>query len=176
MKRLFFILLLICGFATTANAQFYGDTFFFVQVGVEIKSSTSIAVFDYNGSGDLSIRTLKAREVIEKYNNGTLYSYLAQAKHNEERDYSIDSSKYTVYSYKYVDHVEPQSIWTGSGWSTTWNYVYNGRGYYGITSDAEEAVSWRTTKNSTEPKERKHYKRISISELAQLVDEYGFLH
>lgn len=176
MKKILFTLLLICGISTTANAQFYDDTFFFVQVGVEIKSSTSIAIFDYNGSGDLFIRTLKAREVIEKYNNGTLYSYLAQAKHNEERDYSIDSSKYTVYSYKYVDDVVPQSVWTGSGWSTTWNNVYNGRGYYGITSDAKEVVWWRTTNNSTEPKERKHYKRTSISELVELVDEYGFLH
>lgn len=176
MKKIILALLFICGFTITSNAQFYSETFFFVQVGVEIKSSTKILVFDYNGSGDLSTRSLKAREVIEKYNNGTLYSYLAEAKHNDERDYSIDSSKYTVYSWKYVTDVIPQSVWTGSGWSTIWNEVYNGRGYYGITSDAEEAVFWRTTNNSTEPKERKHYKRISISELAQLVDEYGFLH
>lgn len=176
MKRLFFILLLICGFATTANAQFYDDTFFFVQVGVEVKGSTSITIFDYNSSGDLLTRSIKAREVVEKYNNGDLYSYLRQGKHDTQRDNSINSSKYTVYSYKYVADVVPQSIWTGSGWSTTWNYVYNGRGYYGITSDAKEVVWWRTTNNSTEPKERKHYKRISISELVELVDEYGFLH
>ena len=176
MKKIILALLFICGFTTTSNAQFYSETFFFVQVGVEVKGSTSITIFDYNSSGALLTRSIKAREVVEKYNNGDLYSYLRQGKHDKQRDNSINSSKYTVYSYKYVVDAVPQSIWTGSGWSSTWNYVYNGRGYYGITSDAKEVVWWRTTNNSNEPKERKHYKRISISELVELVDEYGFLH
>lgn len=176
MKRLFFILLLMCGFVSTTDAQFYNKTLLFVQVGKDITGSTSIKIFDYDGSGNLLTVSLKAREAIEKYNNGTLDSYLRQRKHDTERDYSVDSSKYIIYSWKYVVDTVPQSTWTGSGWSTAWVPVYSGRGYYGITSDGKEVVFWRTSNNSTEPKDRKHYKQISFAELTSMVDEYGFLH
>ena len=175
MKRLFFILLLICGFATTANAQFYNEILLFIEVGKTVEDTSSIIYMHFDDDGNMYKSSMNKSTARDKYKKGVLEEYGIDQKHNIERDRSVSTGKY--------DGVYSKPRYVSGGWGVTGYFmgypqygnttVRSGNEYYAVSDD--EMVTWSTTNNSNEAKNKKYYKAIDPSDLVPKEVDYDFL-
>lgn len=174
MKRIILLTALFMGFNLISSAQFYNQTLLFIEVGQTIESSSSIVYVHFNDDGKMYKTTMSKSTARTKYKDGVLEEYGVNVKHSIKRDYTINSSKYSVYS-------EPRII--SNGWGIT-HYWYgipqygetssrSGSHYYGVSRT--EMVTWYTTSESNEAKNKKYYKAISASDLIPKEVQYDFL-
>lgn len=169
MKRIILLLAVICGISNIASAQYYNDTFLFIEVGKTIENSSSIIYIHFDDDGNMYKNSMSKSTARSKYKDGILEEYGVNKKHDITRDYSISSSKYNVFSKTRM--VADKYEWLG--WGYGWSYKRNGTEYYGISRS--EMVTWNTTNESNEAKNKKYYKAISPSDLIPKEVEYDFL-
>ena len=166
MKKILFTLLLICGFSTTTNAQFYDEILLFIEVGKTIDDSSRIIYLHFDDDGNMYESSMSKSTVRDKYKQGVLEEYGVNQKHNITRDRSINSSRYSgIYSCKRKVPVY--------GGIYGYGFYEDGKRYFGISND--EMVMWNTTNNSNEAQNKKYYKAIDPSDLVPKEVEYDFL-
>ena len=174
MKRIILFTALFMGFNLISSAQFYNQTLLFIEVGQTIESSYSIVYVHFDDEGKMFETNMDKSTARDKYKDGVLEEYGVNLNHRIERDHTINSSKYYVYS-------EPRTV--SSGWGMTGimygipqygeTYTRSGSWYYAVSRN--EMVTWNTTSESNEAKNKKHYKAISASDLIPKEVQYDFL-
>ena len=105
MKKILFILLLVCGFTTTANAQFRNKILLFIEVGKTIEDSSNIIYLHFDNDGNMYKTSMSKSTARDKQKKRVLEEYGVNQKHTIKRDYSVSTGKYSgVYSCpRYVD-------------------------------------------------------------------------
>lgn len=175
MKRIILLLAVICGISNIASAQYYNDTFLFIEVGKTIENSSNIIYVHFDDDGNMYCSSMSKSDARSKYKKDILDEYGVNKKHKITRDRSISSSKYYVYREdRYVSGgYGVVSYGYGGIPQYGWTSQRNGNKYYGINRD--EMVMWNTTSESNEAKNKKYYKAISASDLIPKEVEYDFL-
>lgn len=182
MKKLFLILVSLCSIAISANAQHYNEILLFIEVGKTIDEASSIIYLHFDSDGNMYHTSMSKSTAQDKYANGTLEEYGVNQSHKIERDYSVDSSNYKVYSrdrYTQSFGVVGYNYYYGTT-LTTPQYGYTsdlcGKDYYAIEYGSYGYIEWYVPKNSSEIRNKKYYKRIQPSELKRKAPDYEFLN
>lgn len=175
MKKLILSLVSLCSFAISANAQHYNEILLFIEVGETIDEASSIIYLHFDSDGNMYHTSMSKSTAQDKYANGTLEEYGVNQSHKIKRDYSVDSSKYMVYSKKsYV-----------TNYADFWGFDFFGRpmhgsttyvNYYGIEYGDSGLVRWNIKEKSSDILDKKYYKRIQPSELKRKAPDYEFLN
>lgn len=174
MKRFILLMATLMGISSVASAQFYDETLLFIEVGKTVENSGSIIYIHFDDDGNMYKESLSKSTARSKYKDGTLDEYGVNKKHKITRDYSISSSKYYVYSgARYVSGGWGVIAYSGMAPIYGETTKRSGNNYFGISSD--EMVTWSTTSESNEAKNKKYYKAISASDLIPKEVEYDFL-
>ena len=170
MKRLFLIMLAVCGFALSANAQYYNKILLFIEVGKTIDDVYSIIYLHFDDDGKMWKTSLSKRDAQDKYAKGILEEYGVNQTHEAKRDYSISSSKYQIYSEPwYTSNYNMFGMPNGT-------YSISGTKYYAIEYGSDGLVYWIIRKNENEPEGKTYYKAIKPSDLAIKAPDYTFLN
>ena len=181
MKKLLFTLAALCSFAVSAKAQHYNEILLFIEVGKTIDDVSEIKYLHFDSDGNMYIETMYKSTAQNKYAKGVLEEYGVNRRHDIKRDYSIDSSKYKVYSREYSESSFDSSVFNVPslmGFNVcaplprTRKYIY----YYGIEYGGASLVQWHTFNDSDEVLSKKYYKRIQPSDLARKAPNYDFLN
>jgi hypothetical protein len=163
-------MLAVCGFALSANAQYYNKILLFIEVGKTIDDAYSIIYLHFDDDGKMWKTSLSKRDAQDKYAKGILEEYGVNQTHEAKRDYSISSSKYQIYSGpSYAPNHNMFGLPDGT-------YYINGTNYYAIEYGSDGLVYWWIYKNENEPKGKKYYKAIKPSDLAIKAPDYTFLN
>lgn len=174
MNRIILLLAVLCGICNIASAQYYNETFLFIEVGKTIENSSSIIYIHFDDDGNMYRESLSKSTARSKYKDGTLDEYGVNKKHKITRDRSITSSKYHVYSGdRYVNGGWGVITYGPAGPIYGQTTKRSGKNYFGISRS--EMVTWNTTSESNEAKNKKYYKAISASDLIPKEVEYDFL-
>lgn len=179
MKRLFLIMLAVCGFALSANAQYYNKILLFIEMGKTIDDVYSIIYLHFDDDGKMWKTSLSKSDARDKYAKGILEEYGVNYTHTAKRDYSVDTSKYSVYSEThYTQRYGPTERWFCGQMYTEWGYynVNDGKDYYGIEYGGSSLVTWYVPKDSSEVRKKTYYKAIQPSDLAIKAPDTSFLN
>lgn len=172
MKRLFLIMLTVCGFVTSANAQYYNETLLFIEVGKTIDNAQDVIYLHFDSDGNMYAKSLYKNTAQDYYAKGILNEYGVNESHKAKRDYSIDTSKYYVYKeedryyYSYVNWATLQEIHASQ---------LRGHYYYAIEYGSGGLVKWYVADKSSDVRQKKYYKRIQPSDLARKAPDLDFL-
>lgn len=174
MKRIILLTALFMGFNLMSSAQFYNQTLLFIEVGQTIESSYSIVYVHFNDDGKMFTTDMDKSSARAKYKDGVLEEYGVNLNHSIERDHTINSSKYYVYS-------KARTVSSGWGLTGSWygipqygeTYTRSGSHYYAVSRN--EMITWNTTSESNEAQNKKYYKAISASDLIPKEVQYDFL-
>ena len=177
MKRLFLIMLAVCGFALSANAQYYNKILLFIEVGKTIDDVYSIIYLHFDDDGKMWKTSLSKRDAQDKYAKGILEEYGVNQTHKAKRDYSISSSKYNIYSEAQLTaKYGPSGRFVGGYQTYEWSDVADGKDCYGIEYGGSGLVTWYEPDQSSETRNKKYYKAIKPSDLAIKAPDYPFLN
>ena len=175
MKQLLFIIIFVCSFTTAANAQFYNEILLFIEVGKTVEDTSSIIYMHFDDDGNMYKSSMNKSTARDKYKKGVLEEYGINQKHNIKRDRSVSTGKY--------DGVYSKPRYVSGGWGVTGYFmgypqygettVRSGNEYYAVSDD--EMVTWSTTNDSNEAKNKKYYKAIDPSDLVPKEVDYDFL-
>ena len=175
MKKILFTLLLICGISTTANAQFYDEILLFIEVGQTVEDTSSIIYMHFDDDGNMYESSMYKSTARVKYKEGVLEEYGVNQTHDIKRDRSISTGKY--------DGVYSAPRYVSGGWGVIGYFmgfpqygdttVRSGNKYYAVSDD--EMVTWNTTNDSNEAKNKTYYKAIDPSDLVPKEVDYDFL-
>ena len=175
MKKLFLLSLFVCCFTISASAQYYNEIQLYIKVGETIDTTDYIVYIHFDSDGNMYYCIMSKQSAQDKYANGTLTEYGVNKVHDRNRDYTISTNSYYVYSSGSYEEQLVTEMWYGAPY-TSWQYVRVGTDYYAIEHGKGQLICWDQRNNSSEIRNKVYYKAIKQSDLKSSNRNYDFLN
>ena len=175
------IMLLCIANCYEAFAQFYDshNCYLYIEMGKTIESSSAIDYYHFDSYGDLYSGSLNKDKIRKLIKEGILEEYAINSSHDFEYCSSTSTYKYEVYK---CERTERRQEYDTTPWypgkPVSWGYTtvkVGGYWYRAFSLDRSTLITWYTTKDSNEPINKKHYKRIDPDDLTPKEVDYDFL-